>query len=359
MEVRDIEHIKYMMDLVQQTNDEIKHLETDLEKANETILDEQQPIEISYLNSVEIKRERAIRDLNSIFAPLDLFVLSRNPIKPEHEGPKYLAFIDILGFSNIVKEQTAKNNLSIILGTVIRAVQKGLSGTRDGGGFYVKLRPNGLEIDITKAKVNNLFFSDTIMFWTNDDSAASLLDLIETVNELFVWCIYTSRIPLRGSITHGNLQYNDGLIMHPNVKINQSALYGKAIVDAAELEKCQQWMGCSFSESCTKAFYQSESSDAQKERFSNYIVEYDVPEKNIIKFWKFAFFSQKHTKRTVLQWVFENRSLESTIEDINQCFTTYTGVKVLKPEVKIKLTNTIKFAKFILTKKFKNDKSKD
>jgi hypothetical protein len=154
-------------------------------------------------------------------------ILDTNHIlKPLTNDKKFVAFFDILGFSNIVRKRDIK-----ILSTIITEVL--LPGIEDSvQGVYIP----------DKVKISNV--SDSIILYTIDDSVNSCLLLLIACNKLMSTC-FKIQFPLRGAVAYGEFIADD------------KHFVGKALVDAVDYEKKQQWSGCLVTPDCAETIKNS------------------------------------------------------------------------------------------------------
>lgn len=368
-----LQNLKYYLDEIEKADKKLAEYVQNSEEAEANSDIAFGTFRVSNKNKAQIEREIYVRNLREILKGFNLGLLSRMPQQDNHEGPKYLAFIDILGFQKIVSanKSAMKERYESL---IITAIHVSLSAD-EKSRMKTKFLANGrLVKDIDEAKVNSMVFSDTIMFWTNDSSPENLLELMKVVNNLYWWSTYHTRVALRGAITYGSLDYNDPLFVLPNVKMNQTVLFGNAIVEAYQLEKRQEWMGCVIDQSCIDAFnsYNPTPTEGQKKEFEKNVIPYNIPYKRPSYVQKTALFIKKipkairealkgnkeyflkkrnpNTTEYALQWV---RGFGKERDDIFKCFTINTGTTVLQAEVQKKYNNTVKFADFVLNTRFK------
>lgn len=162
-----------------------------------------------------------------------------NTTKTTHQSA-YFAFIDILGFSQIVCSLSHEELERVYFNLIQASIGLALSG---GHYRFIEQSNQRLAVpDTSKALVNSLLVSDSILVWTENDSTKSFVDLIVAVRNLmqYSFCFGT---PLRGAISIGPATFLSG--RSPSSMINfQYSLFGKPIVEASNLEKQQQWSGC-------------------------------------------------------------------------------------------------------------------
>ncbi|MFP4674386.1 MAG: hypothetical protein ACLFO5_07345 [Opitutales bacterium] len=131
----------------------------------------------------------------------------------------WVACIDLLGFSDaVVRGDWA---------TIISIYEQSLEELAESPG--------------RSTRVNYTWFSDTFLLYTNDDSAASFLD-IEILARLFVGGLVLRQIPMHGALSCG------GFFAHAEDNI----FIGPALVEAYRLCEDQNWIGFVLSPSALK-----------------------------------------------------------------------------------------------------------
>ena len=183
----------------------------------------------------------------------------------------YFAFLDLLGFSQFVltlasQEQSSRDPASkqqillyyynvlepLVNGSIFSTKRDSQEHSQLNPKTYIPNNPNNPQtnpqtnssFNITSSSLNSLIVSDSIFLWTDDQSLASLLTLIDAVKHIirtnFLWDF---GFPLRGGISMGSVTFQK--VDWNSPKINSIAtIVGDALVKAAMLEKRQQWAGC-------------------------------------------------------------------------------------------------------------------
>ncbi len=134
----------------------------------------------------------------------------------------FVLLVDILGFSKVCENKDPES----IYKVVNRLFEKGILWQDRDLGFKV------------------LYFSDTIMFYQKEN-----LPIRQAFNDLYVIAskIFTTLasefIPLRGAIAYGEF------ITRLDSSNTINLFYGKALVEAAILEKKKKWLGIVISRS--------------------------------------------------------------------------------------------------------------
>lgn len=150
----------------------------------------------------------------------------------------FIAYFDILGFKNIVKNKSTKE-LHAFYEKIVIASQMALSkGKRIKSDFVTESIP-----DLQFQDINCLHVSDSIIFWTNSNT-------MDEFQKIFDVCkIFISYHPLiypllRGCLTCGDILFNPDFIKARNALFVQSSLYGKGLVKAYEIAESLQLSGC-------------------------------------------------------------------------------------------------------------------
>jgi hypothetical protein len=243
-----------------------------------------------------------------------------------------VAFLDILGFKNLVYNSEHSKLIKVYQNLLLPIVQISSSLGK------VKVIENGAVADTSKAVVNSIVVSDNIILWTPDASKISFDNIVSVVLILLVSSIYTG-IPLRGSISMGPLS----MISETNKIDNKlfwniSAVFGKSLVDAYNLEKDQQWSGCIID----KRLY-NDNKDPELERFeylkkSDKVMIYNVPFKCKGKYIEISHYA--------IDWPRGNEP-PPTENMVRNAFSLHNK-SIEDEDVKIKIENTIKFLNYSL-----------
>lgn len=227
-------------------------------------------------------------------------------MKTSYSG--YVAFLDILGFSEMIKTRP--------IDEVLHKMSWGLK-LSDLSGRLGKGTPNTLVDELFHEPLVPLeffTFSDTFVLSTKDTSPKSLFQIIASTAMLSKFLI-TAGLPIRGAIAKGEL-----------AKVSDTDhLIGRGIINAAELEKQQEWFGIALS----PEIINNEFLDIAREPLLQaLVVEYNVPMKS------------SYTGEPVL-WAINWR----------YNLSVHAGIKSLFPKPRSnsdkKLKNTIDFSKFL------------
>ncbi len=131
-------------------------------------------------------------------------------IEPENFSRRWVAYFDLLGFSELVRSERWSNVFSYYSQTLKRFLKDRKADTM----------------------VERAWFSDTFLFYSIDDSKDSFLD-IEFFARWFTYFSISHGTPLRGAISCGDF-YADN---------QNSIFFGQALVEAYEYGENQNWLG--------------------------------------------------------------------------------------------------------------------
>lgn len=244
-------------------------------------------------------------------------------------NPPYFAFLDILGFKALVKNNDHKILVELyenlfsfpvtFYNNFINNEQKNLE-ERFGQNF----NPSGLRL------VN---ISDSIVFWTKNSREQSLIELLYAI-KLLMSVSMKLGIPLRGAVVMGDIE-----VIEKNGKIS---IIGKGLVHAYELEKKQKWSGCMIDNGIftfLKSFQREiikKDGPLRIEKLKRLIVKAEVPiEEDKI---------DKTIKRFVINWA---DNLKMTNEEIYDSFAKFKKREredeKRKEDVEKKIQNSISF----------------
>lgn len=233
------------------------------------------------------------------------------------DGNRYVAFFDILGFSNWVETMGSKEVFVYIRGFLNLMVRACMPKS--------VVNPD-MTVDLESSRISYIIFSDSIVYYSKDDSYESFHSMLKVCAELICMVICGPTRMIRGAISHGEF-YADP---------ENNAYVGKALIDAYRLEGNQEWLGVSLDSNIegTVNFIQ-----AQKE-FPHLIVQSLVHLKNSSK------------KPYCLNWIDNDvvHSSSNVLESLDACL--YIGLDTLEgnqkeiDKLRRRISNTIEFIEF-------------
>jgi hypothetical protein len=176
--------------------------------------------------------------------------------------PKYfIAVCDILGFSDLVRD----NDLDFVVEHSVGWFRKSLNHSVHKIKFPTEIPPTE---DLDKhPKIGVAWLSDTVLFYTKEDTDESIQELLSTVAWLLFETISEGRTKVRGALAYG-----EAFIDAPN-----SLYVGTPIIEAYSLEQEQQWSGAALTQSAIDRLPPLARSG---EYADWWLVPYDVPLKN-------------------------------------------------------------------------------
>lgn len=251
----------------------------------------------------------------------------------EHTPSAYVAFLDILGYKQIVKGNTHEglkkfyfNEMSAI--TAFKSFPHKVIHVDGKSQVFGNGKP---------VNVKSIMVSDSMILWTPDDSVESFQDIIYKVMHILEESIWKG-MPMRCGVSVGPVSsYVE--------EDNQMALLGRPIVEAYELQECQDWMGCTIQESVMEKYLNPKGNFGKltEELISNKVlIEYKVPMK-----------SGSVKKHFAVNWMLCGRWSEyfrkiernSTVEELIRGSFSSQNKESNNWEVERKIQNTLEFIK--------------
>lgn len=244
---------------------------------------------------------------------------------------KYIAYFDFLGFKEFIDNNDLENQKRS-MGHIFREIEIAL------GQENVKEAPQGIIADLSKSKVNAINFSDTIVFFTNDDTKDSLIEILKVAFK-FNWRTNGYVFPARGALVFGEIIY----VPHSeksefNAVYNVNSVFGKGLVDAHIKAESQNWAGTVIDESFISQI--NELGLNHQDIIPKYAKKYKVPYKNI----------SFHEEEYVLNFIeghMDKAAFKNYSKGIERNFSEYNK-SINHPSVKNKLENTVEFLKSYL-----------
>ncbi len=243
----------------------------------------------------------------------------------------FIAYFDYLGFKKFIENNDLSNQKKI-MGRNFRDMKGALSL-----GKY-KQAQFGVIADLSESIINCLNFSDTVIFWTNDDSKESLSEILK-VSYNFTYATIDQFFPTRGALVYGEIVYVD----HKNETIsggryNINSVYGKGVVRAHDKANSQQWAGTVFDESFISRLVKQGYNVV--DTIEPYAKLYKVPYKNGINF------PDEYVMR-LIQGELNTMAFDNMTKSIRENFACYNK-PVDTTDVQEKIENTICFLKSFL-----------
>lgn len=240
---------------------------------------------------------------------------------------KFIAYFDYLGFKQFIENNDLAYQKTIVARNFLDMEMALSLGKK-------KVAPRWGISDIKNSNINCINFSDTVVFWTNDDSETSLMEIIN-VSYRFNWQNIKFIFPARGSLVYGEIesvmfeQHNEG-----GGHYNINSVYGKGLVKAYEKAEKQHWAGTvlheTFINELTKRDYDIDIF------LSPYAKKFKVPYKDGIDL------PEEYVMNIVKGNDFSAKALKNCCDAVRENFGQHNK-SVDNPDVREKIRNTINF----------------
>lgn len=182
---------------------------------------------------------------------------------------KFITYFDFLGFKKFILNNDSeyiKKRIMHILRDVEFAIGQG----------EIKRTDFGVISNIDNSKINCLNISDTVIFWTNDDSFDSFNELLK-VSFNFNYRVTCFHFPVRGAIVFDEIEIINGFNETKNGgTYNVNSVYGKGLVKAHLKAENLNFASCVIDNSVVEKIHEFGN---LKEIIGKFAVEYKVPYK--------------------------------------------------------------------------------
>ena len=243
----------------------------------------------------------------------------------------FIAYFDYLGFKDFIENNSEEEQKRIILNN-FRDMERARSINK-----YTETQ-FGMIADTTRSKINCINFSDTIVFWTKDDSIDSLKELL-SVSFTFNLQSVLYFFPVRGAIVYGEMTYHDFSKENENGAVfNINSVFGKGLVRAHLKADAQNWAGTVIDSSLT-----TELNDR-----GIIVSEFLAPVAKLFKVpYKKHIVNQEEYVCMLTRGEMNQETFKNLSETIDRNFKAYNK-KVDDQSVQDKLKNTIEFLESFL-----------
>lgn len=186
---------------------------------------------------------------------------------------RFIAYFDFLGYKDFVLKNSS-DHLPHRVGQILRDIEHSLTldETLPPIGSYVFA-------DLSKSKVNVHFISDTVVFWTNQDTEEDFKNLF-TVAWKFNNKVNYTNFPARGCLIYEDLAAAQG---HTSFESGNSytvaAPYGRGLVLAHMKAEAQSWAATVLDSTFIE---KSKEFSCSEELLNNFCSKEMVPYKNSI-----------------------------------------------------------------------------
>lgn len=149
---------------------------------------------------------------------------------------RMIAVCDILGFSRLLETLPAEDVVRTSLGYLRKALYHATMKEKPP-----ETLPSLRELR-SRAGLGLAWFSDTVLIYTLEETAEQHQRLVETIGWLVLDCMYYPRVHIRAGVSYGELYVDE-----------ENGIYvGKALVEAHELERAQEWSGGALAKSAER-----------------------------------------------------------------------------------------------------------
>lgn len=240
---------------------------------------------------------------------------------------RYIAYFDYLGYKDFIFNNDAAH-LKIRAGHILRDIESALAL-----GKYQKPENGIILSDISKSRINCLNVSDTVIFWTHDDSIESLDELLIVANK-FNWQQMRFNMPARGVIYFDEFEMLSGQRNNSVGAIySANLIYGKGLASAHMKCESFSWAGCVIDETVVQ---QVKGKIDVHTFFSQYAKLYKVP------YTKPIDNTPEEYALTIVTGPLNEEAFKNFSNNIIATFKA-DNKSIEKPRVKEILDNTLKF----------------
>lgn len=236
---------------------------------------------------------------------------------------KFIGYFDLLGYKEFLLVNT-ELHLQRRANHILRDIETSLSEK-------LKELSGGFVADLSDVNINCLNISDTIIFWSMDDTIEGGIELLNVCYR-FNWKLNQHNFPVRGSIVYENFAFitgkqhsTKGAVYSPNL------MYGKGLLHAHEKTELLNWAGTVIDNTVVeKMWIEAAFQDFLKKN----TILYNIPYK--------GFYKKEYALRLVIGKLNEKAFINYK-RDIIRCFENDN--KSITPSVEEKMNNTIEFLK--------------
>jgi hypothetical protein len=183
---------------------------------------------------------------------------------------KFIAYFDLLGYKQFITNND-HNEVRRRIMHIMRDMETALSEDS-----FKESKFGHVVADMSKSNINCINISDTILFWTNDDSFESFQEFIRVVYR-YNWNGILFNFAARGSLVFDEIEViahrldNEG-----GGTYNVNPMFGKGLVNAHLKAESQNWAGCVIDKSVIEELQKH----TEVEHFLEpYAIKYQVPYK--------------------------------------------------------------------------------
>lgn len=161
------------------------------------------------------------------------------------ENKVYLAFLDILGFKDLIE-----NNSLHILEKLYDDLNENIHKALVASNIERYPRPDSeFKQNENVQNLNSLFISDSIILWTDKTGVLDFLELCVSV-QLIMNVAIKMGLPLRGAVTYDNLLFKRGVNDESGKIRSHFTLLGTSLTEAYLNEGQIEMSGCVVTDKC-------------------------------------------------------------------------------------------------------------
>jgi hypothetical protein len=183
----------------------------------------------------------------------------------------FISYFDYLGYKEFILKNSSEE-IRRRVGHFLRDIETSL-----GLGKFQEPQGGWIIADLTHSRINCLNISDTIIFWTNDDSLESFMELLK-VSFDFNWREILHNVPTRGAMVYADVELLTSRSQNDvGGTYNVNMIYGKGLVEAHIKAENQNWAGFVIDNSVITKLATMANVASTLDPFA---VQYKVPYKN-------------------------------------------------------------------------------
>jgi hypothetical protein len=149
---------------------------------------------------------------------------------------RFIGYFDLMGYTQFVMNNTTEETRRR-LAHVLRDIENSL------GRGALKDTPRGYIADLSQSTIKCISISDTIIYWTQDDSNESLEEFLDVCFRLN-WMLNTYDFPIRGLMIYDELELIRGTDENDSGGLySVTTMYGKGLITAHLKCDNQNWAG--------------------------------------------------------------------------------------------------------------------
>ena len=238
---------------------------------------------------------------------------------------KFITYFDFIGFKKfILNNETAHINKRIK--HILRDIEFSICQRN------LKKTDSGVIANLDNSRINCLIISDTIIFWTNDNSLDSFNELLK-ISFNFNMRVTCNHFPVRGAIVFDEIEIISGFNEAKNGgTYNVNSIYGKGLIKAYLKAEDLNFASCVIDKSVVEKIQEFGNLN---DIIGKFIVDYKVPYKK----------SEISCNEFVLKFFLDNKiskdAYKNLVNDITNAFKGDNKEMDLRSEEILK--NTIEF----------------